>query len=375
MHSLIKLVVGNFSIMSFGDIYILIPLYMEARGLNDPKTIGWVISAYYAVSMISRPFAYRVVERFSFKLIFSVTSCACIVSGAGIALSGSEVLPIIFFRAVAGLSSSLFIVCLTVYQTLIVPEQARGSSFVLVTVGSIAPLISIVPIAEWLLRVGKTDLYVWLPIIPAFLCLFIAITFNLSDETIKMRSDWGSYKEVFACPALRVLFLSVILFSLTDAVIVSFAGLALEKKLLASSFISSQALTAILTRLFGFRLMDIIPRSRFAALSFTMTGGSIIAITFAKSNAAFMIWGAIYGFAMGYGFPLHLALIGDIVSERLRPKVTSLVWFFMSVSYFILPIIIGLLAGKFSFGIAYRIIMSCVVIAAPFVHMQFIKHF
>lgn len=274
----------------------------------------------------------------------------------------------------AGLASSLFIVCLTVYQTLIVPEQVRGSSFALVTVGSIAPLVSVVPIAEWLLRVGKTDLYIWLPIIPAFLCLLIATTFNLSDETIKMHSDWGSYKEVFACPALRVFFLSVILFSLTDAVIVSFTGLALEKKLLASSFISTQAFTAILTRLLGFRLMDIIPRSRFAALSFTMTGGSIIGITFAKSNAAFMIWGVVYGFAMGYGFPLYLALIGDIVSERLRPKVTSLVWFFMSVSYFILPIIIGLLASKFSFGKAYRITMTWVIVAAPFIHIQFKKY-
>jgi len=96
MHNLIKLIAGYFSIMSFGDIYFLIPLYMESCGLNDPIIIGWVISAYYAVSMISRPFAYRVVEKFSFKVIFAVTSCVCIASGAGVALSGSKVLSIIF---------------------------------------------------------------------------------------------------------------------------------------------------------------------------------------------------------------------------------------------------------------------------------------
>ncbi len=83
-------------------------------------------------------------------------------------------------------------------------------------------------------------------------------------------------------------------------------------------------------RIFGFRLMDMIPRTRLAALSFLVTGGSLFLATFAESNVFFIGCAIAYGIAMGFGFPLHLSLIGDAVSERPRPKATAMVWFLMS---------------------------------------------
>lgn len=372
---LLKLIAGNFSIVSFGTIYYLIALYMGSYGINDPRTIGWILAAYYAVSMLSRPFVGWIVEKLSFRTTLIAASCACVASGAGLALSGVAVPFILFFRATAGFSSSLFLVGLMVYQTLSVPEEVRGSSFTLVTVGTIAPLVIVVPLAEWLLKTGRLKLYIWFPVIPALLCLLVATMLPRYEETIKMHRNWGSYKEVFANPALRALLPSVILFSVTDAAIISFAGLALEKKLIASFFISSQAFTAVLIRLFGFRLMDVMPRSRLAALSFLVTSGSLFVATFAKSNAALVAWGIAYGVAMGYGFPLHLSLIGDAVSERLRPKATSLVWFFMAACYFVSPIITGYLATRFSFAIAYKIIMGCIIATAPIIHRHLSRRF
>lgn len=372
---LLKLITANFGIMCFGDIYFLVALYMESYGIDDPETIGWILSAYFAASALSRPFVGWVVEKFSFKPVLIVASVSCVASGAGVALSGASVPLILFFRAVAGLSSSLFLVAITTYQTLAVPEEVRGSSFTLVTAGTIAPLVTVVPLAEWLLRTGRPGLYIWFPIIPAFLCLFASASLQYSDGPVTKSRDWGSYREVFANPALKVLFPSVIFFAMTDAAIVSFAGLALEKNLVASAFISSEALTAVLIRVFGFRLMDVMPRSRLAALSFSVTACSLFAATFAKSNTAFIIWGVVYGVAMGYGFPLHLSLIGDAVSERLRPKATAMVWFLMSVCFFISPAITGYLASRLSFASAYRIIMVCIIATAPLVHRRFVRYF
>jgi MFS family permease len=372
---LLKLITANFGIMCFGDIYFLVALYMTNYGIDDPETIGWILSAYFAASALSRPFVGWVVERFSFKPVLIVASVFCVASGAGVALSGSSVPLILFFRAVAGLSSSLFLVAITTYQTLAVPEEVRGSSFTLVTAGTIAPLVTVVPLAEWLLRAGKPGLYIWLPVLPAFLCLFASMSLRPSDGVVTKSRDWGSYREVFTHPALRILFPSVICFAMTDAAIVSFAGLALEKKLVASAFISTQAFTAVLIRVFGFRLMDIMPRSRLAALSFLVTGGSLFAATFMESNMGFMAMGIVYGVAMGYGFPLHLSLIGDAVSERLRPKATAMVWFLMSVCFFLSPVITGYLARRFTFAVAYRIIMSCIIIVTPLIHRRFTKSF
>ncbi len=361
--------------MSFGNIYFLLALYMESYGIDDPETIGWILSAYFAASTLSRPFVGWIVERFSFKPVLVAASLACIASGAGVAFSGPSVPFILFFRAVTGLASSLFIVSLTTYQTLAVPEEVRGSSFTLVTAGTIAPLVTVVPIAEWLLKTGRAGMYIWLPIFPSLLCLFVALSLRTSDGSFSMRRDWGSYGEVFRNKALRILFFSVVFFAITDAAIVSFAGLALEKGLVASSFISAQALTAVLIRLFGYRLMDVMPRTRLAALSFSITAGCLFGATFAKSNAAFVLWGVLFGIAMGYGFPMHLSLIGDAVVDKLRPKATSMVWFLMAGCFFLSPVITGYLARWLSFAAAYRIIMGCILAAAPLMHRQFLKHF
>jgi MFS family permease len=372
---LIKLIAGNFGVMCFGNIYFLLALYMESYGIDDPETIGWILSAYFAASTLSRPFVGWVVEKFSFKPVLVAASVACMASGAGVALSGSSVPLIIFFRAVTGLSSSLFLVSLTTYQTLAVPEEVRGSSFTLVTAGTIAPLVTVVPLAEWLLKTGKPGMYIWLPVVPALLCLLVAISLRPSGGTFSTRRDWGTYQDVFRNRPLRILFISVMLFAMTDAAIVSFAGLALEKGLVASAFISAQALTAVLIRLFGFRLMDVLPRNRLAALSFGITAGCLFLATFVDSNVAFVVWGILFGIGMGYGFPLHLSLIGDAVPARLRPKATSMVWFLMAGCFFVSPVITGYLARRFSFAVAYRIITGGILVAVPIMHRQFNKVF
>jgi MFS family permease len=78
---------------------------------------------------------------------------------------------------------------------------------------------------------------------------------------------------------------------------------------------------------------------------------------------------------MGYGFPLHLSLIGDAVPARLRPKATSMVWFLMAGCFFVSPVITGYLARRFSFAVAYRIITGCILVAVPIMHRQFNKVF
>lgn len=128
-----------------------------------------------------------------------------------------------------GFGSSLFLVGLTTYQTLAVPEHIRGSSFTLATAGTIAPLVMILPLAEWLLRSGMYRAYIWFPVLAAAMCLAVAYSIGSSDEINISGADWGSYREVFKNPAIRVLFVSVILFAMTDAAIVSLAGLASEK--------------------------------------------------------------------------------------------------------------------------------------------------
>ncbi|GAB6280842.1 MAG: MFS transporter [Thermovirga sp.] len=366
-------ITGNFGIMAFGDIYFLLALYLQDVGVTDPRTLGWILGIYFAASTITRPITGVIIERFAFRPVMLASSILCLASGAGVALAGTSVPLILIFRALTGFSSSLFVVGLTTYQTLTVPEEVRGSSFTLASAGTIAPLIAILPIAEWMLRHGHSFLYIWSPLLPALLCYAVAFHLPPARDFELMKGNWGTYSDIFKIPASRTLLKSVILFAMTDAVILSMGGLALEKGVMASSFISSQALTGLMIRVFGFRAMDRLPRSRIAALTFGVTAASSIAITFVNSNTGMILWGVAYGIAMGYGFPMHLSLIGDADPERLRPKATSLVWFFMAGCYFVSPVLTGFLARWLSFAWSFRIICGTILLAAPFMYRQFQK--
>jgi len=367
----LRFLAGNFAIMAFGDLYFILALYMQGMGVTDPGTLGWILGIYFAASMITRPLAGFVLERFSLRRVMLAASFLCLVSGAGVALAGSSVPLILLFRALTGLSSSLFLVGLTTYQVLAVPEKSRGSSFTLASAGTIAPFIALLPIAEALLRRGYFSVYIWSPLLPAILCLAVSITIPSDDDLNLGNVYWGSYPEVLKLNASRTLLASVILFAMTDAAIVSMAGLALERGLLASSFISSQALTGMLIRLFGFKLMDRLPRNRLAAPCFSVTAFASVAVTFVKSDDWMIFWGVIYGIGMGYGFPLHLALIGDAVPARLRPKATTLVWFLMAGCYFVSPVLTGFIARYLNFAWAFRIICGAIILFAPKMHRRF----
>jgi MFS family permease len=370
-----RFISGNFGIMAFGDIYFLLALYLQDVGVTDPGTLGWILGIYFAASTITRPITGVIIERFRFRPVMLTSSLLCLASGTGVALAGQSVPLILGFRALTGFSSSLFIVALTTYQTLTVPEEIRGSSFTLASAGTIASLVAILPLAEWLLRHGHSQIFIWSPLLPALLCLAVAMSLPPAENFDLKRGNWGSYSDIFKIPASRTLLVSVVLFAMTDAVILSLAGLALEKGVLASSFISSQAMTGLLVRVFGFRIMDRIPRSRVAAFTFAVTAGSSIAITFVSTNSGMILWGIVYGVAMGYGFPMHLSLIGDAVSERLRPKATSLVWFFMAGSYFASPVITGFIARSLDFSWAFRIICGAILLSVPFMYRQYRKSF
>lgn len=367
---LMLLFLTNFGLMGISNTYYMLAPYLRRLGVSSPATIGWVLGMYYGANTFSRPLVGWFVERFSFRTSLLGGGLAVLASTAGLALAGASVPGILFWRALTGLASSLYIVALTTYQTLAVPEERMGSSFALVSAGSIAPLITFVPLSEWILYGGNNLLYIWLPPATALFCLILSVSFPLDEGgRLKEAKDRrGTYRELFALPAARTLFLSQTLFSLTDAAMLSLALLAGALGLVTSSFISANAAVSILIRLTCFRLLDRIPRMKMAALTLGFTSLALILATFAQSNLAFMLCGSLFGVGMGFGFPLHLALIGDVSPPHLRAKTTSMVWFFMSACFFVSPLLIGYLTDLIGVPGAFRSFSIPLLIAAPLIH-------
>jgi len=365
-----KFFAANFAIMSLSNVYYLLAPYLKMYAIVDPGIIGWVLGSYYAASTFSRPLVVRLVEKYGIYATMVGAACVNLISSAGVALAGPSIPLVLFWRILTGIASSLFLVSITTYQVLSVPDEIRGSSFALVSAGCIAPLVTAVPLSEWLLHHGHPLLYIWLGPFVSLLSLLLVMSFK--DDVMpgkKKQQDWGSYSDAFRLASVRALFVSIIFFSLTDACILSLAGLAMEKGLVASSFISANAALSVFIRLFLFRHLDRLPRMKMAASMISITSLALFLCTFAGNNMMFMFCGILFGLGMGYGFPMHLALAGDVVPLNLRPKVTSLVWFLMALSFFFCPLIIGYLSAIFDYQTSFRILSATIFIAAPLIHI------
>ncbi|MBN1332729.1 MAG: MFS transporter [Synergistales bacterium] len=369
-----KFFTANFAIMSLSNVYYLLAPYLKMYGIVDPGVIGWILGSYYAASTFSRPLVVRLVEKYGIYATMVGAACVNLISSAGVALAGPSIPLVLFWRIFTGIASSLFLVSITTYQVISVPDEIRGSSFAIVSAGCIAPLVTAVPLADWLLHHGHPIAYIWLGPVVSLLSLFLVISFQKDvDLGSKKQQDWGSYSEVFRLASVRALFISILFFSFTDACILSLAGLAMEKGLVASSFISANAALSVFIRLFLFRHLDRLPRMKMAASMISITSVALFLCTFAGNNLIFMICGILFGLGMGYGFPMHLALAGDVAPPNLRPKVTSLVWFIMALSFFFCPLIIGYLSALFDYQASFRLISGLIFLAAPFIHIYLWK--
>jgi len=351
----------QFTIMGVSNIYYLLASYLHYLDVTNPVVLGWAMGIYYAASTVVRPFVGWLVERFSFRVTMLLGSGGCFAATLGLALSGSFMESIIFWRAFMGVASSLFIVSITTFQALEIPDEKRGSAFTFVSAGSIAPLLLLVPLAEWMLHRGYLQLYIWSPPIMALTCMFLVFTVKSSEEHSETRRSWGTYRELFALPEARTVFLATSLFAFTDAAMVSLAALAMAKSLSATLFISANALTSIIARLFFPSFLDRIPRIPASPVAIALTSGALVLATYTKASLPFCLVGVLFGLGMGFGFPLHLTLTADLTPPRLRAKATSMSWFFMSCSFSLCPVLLGYLARAFGMITAYRLLFILIL--------------
>jgi len=360
---------SNFAIMSFSYVYFLLPLYLDHAGLKSQATIGWILGAYYAAATLPRPIMALVVERFPFRVSLSGAAVCCVLGSTGLALSGVSLPLLILSRVLMGFGFGLFIVSLTTYQTMVIPQEVRGGDFALITIGAMAPFLVVVPFLDWLLRHNGYGIYVWIGPVVALACAMVGATFSGVDrERAGKKEVWGTYPELLRLPGARVLFLAVFIYAMTDAAIISIPTLAMSKGLLSSFFMVSFAVGAILIRVVGFRLMDTFPKDVIYTAMTALTSLSLFGTSFSGSSASFAFWGFVYGIGVGVGFPLSLAMIGDVAPPELRPKATALVWFILDGCFFITPVILGYASSFLGVAGAFRAIPGMLFFAAPAVY-------
>ncbi|MDR2137750.1 MAG: MFS transporter, partial [Synergistaceae bacterium] len=282
-----------------------------------------------------------IVEQVGVKRTLAASAAFCF----GIAFfmfAAASFWPLLWIRLAMGCSYGIFVVALTTYQSLVIPEEIRGLAFVYITLGALACLFTVVPLADWCLVRNHTITFLTIPLFMASLCVVLSFRLpSFSPQTDVSAKGWGTWGELYRDTPFWRIVTSCALFGLCDASIVYLPSLALSMKLVPSSFIVANGLGALTMRILGRGFFNRYPRYVFAGPSLLVMAVFLCLTTAATSNLWLSGCGFFYGLGMGYGFPAHLALTGDLAPARLRAKSSSLVHFCYDASWLVLPVIVG----------------------------------
>ncbi|MCL1940936.1 MAG: MFS transporter [Synergistaceae bacterium] len=336
------LIAITWAIYCYSNAYFFMPVYL---GLHQfPKELtGILVGAFYAATTLVRPFGGFITERAGIKrtLIISAVSCICAATLKFFTLSFA---PLLLIRILMGCSFGIFIVALTTYQSLVIPEESRGVAFAYISIGSLGCLATVVPLADLLLSYQCEKFYLSLPIISAFFCMILSIKLPPLPENVKKTTEnqeWGTWGELYENTPFWRIAASNALFNLCDAANIYLPAFAIAMKLVPSSFSVAVAIGAFTVRTLGGKIFTIFPRYALAGPSLFTMALSLILSAYATNNALFFMCGLLFGAGMGYGYPAQLSLIGDLAPAKLRAKLSSLVHFCIDISWFLIPLYMG----------------------------------
>ena len=358
------LAISFYLVFGFSNVGYLLPIYYKQIGVKSTDAAGLLVGVFYIASVMSRPFLGGVVNVLGFRRLFYLSGFLSITSSIVVYLAGTSFWPGFIARAVLGISAGLFQVGLGTYQALAFEPSRRGRAFSLIMAGGLAPMMTIVPIADILLKGGHNTIYILIPLLicvaasvitPSIPGLDSVTPHNEGDKTV---STFRGIVECFKIRPLRIAFLSCFLFSISDATAAFMGSMAASVGLMASLFLSPNAVVGVIMRLFFGGLLDKFHRGFLASITTLVTASALLLATFFPSEQMFIALGMIYGVGMGLGFPLHLALVSDCAPRELQAQAVSMSWFLMGMSFSVVPLISGSLESWLGAVTSFRLMVA-----------------
>ncbi len=367
---IVSLIIINIAIYSYSNAFFFLAPYLAVRGYSAASA-GILVGAFYAATTAVRPLGGWITEHAGVRRSMIFSALLCLVCALALQLYEGPFLWFVGVRVVMGVGYSIFMVALTTYQALSVAESKRGLAFVLVSVGSLVPMFTVVPLTDYLVRNDLGQFYYLLPIAAAAVSLFLALRLrpakNPHPSADGSPMKWGSYGDLFRdTPAGKIIF-SCFFFGLCDSSIVFVGNVFLERNLVPSWFIFSLGGGALIIRIAGRNFFNRYSRTAFAGPSFLLMALCLLGVSAAESPASLVAWGFFYGLGMGFAYPAHLAFTADLAAPPLRAKASALVHFSMDLSWFLLPLYMGFGSSLFGTQTAFRLFALLCIAAAGMV--------
>ena len=352
----------------YSNVCYLLPIYYGQLGFTLAEG-GAMLSAFYFSTMLFRLFLGNLLVQWGFRKFFAAGAVITVASALWCVFSGDSFAATFTARFLYGAGTAFPQIGLATYQSLTFNEYERGRAYSLIMAGGIAPMMTAVPLCDWLLARGHLTLYILVPfIMTAALAVLTLVLLDTSDVklekySLKRRNPFDGFGSCLKIPRLLLALVTMFLFSLADATASFMSSMTASFGLLASYFLSSNAMTAVTMRLFFAKALDRYPRWKVAApLTFVMTLSMLFA-AINPSRISLIILGLIFGVCMGFGFPLSLALVSDCAPRNLQPQANSLTWFLIAVDFTVVPVITSFF-GEFTSPVTSFRVTAVLILAA-----------
>jgi len=355
-----------FALVTINASYLL-PVYHAKLGYS-PQEAGWLITGFYITSTLSRLFLGNVIVALGFKRIFLLAGLISIAGSIGVATGGLNFWLVMLSRGAQGLGVSLFQVSITIYQALAFSSAERGRAYSLIMAGNLAPMMSVVPLADWMLFNGYDNVYILIPIISTAAAILFTRkipTLEIPSETKPtaghFKSPFYGFSGCFRIPFFRLAMLSLFLFALTDALAAFMSPMTTYHGLPASLFLTANAIFGVGMRLFFGKTLDRFPRWKLSIPIIIIMLLALLLVSAFPSKTSMIALGSLFGIGMGFGFPLNIALVSDAVPSVLQPQAISLAWFIVGFSFGFMPILSGWLGESMGPTAAFQIIAFAIL--------------
>jgi len=293
--------------------------------------------------MTIRPLAGWLLENFGIRRTL-VWSGAFSFVGCFFLFFKQSVILLFIGRAVSGASYGVYSAGLLSYQALCVSEKTRGKMFSLLVVGSTLSMASATPLGEWFLLSSRETLYLAVgPVLSALCCLLGGRVGEGEMGEIRacVEKPWGTYNELFSLRPFLLLVITGTTIALVDATIINIPLLSAERGLVASYFLTSSAVAAVVVRMMGSSLINTLPRVVLLAPCGILMAGATILTSLFPTDLVFIAGGTLFGAGIGVGWPMLHALVADFLDPELLPKGSSTALLFYDGGFSAAPLIAG----------------------------------
>ena len=342
------LALSYFFVFGLSNVSYFLSVYYARAGAITAREAGLVVSVFYIVSVFSRPFLAYVLSRLGFRKLFSLATLLFVAGSVAMALFGLSFWPAFLSRAVLGLASSLYKIGFSTYQALAFGPSERGRAYALIMVGELMPLVLAAPLAETLIGMDLPRLYIWTPVLMSIAAGVAASRIPPLPAEVSaagghpaFRNPFRGMGECLRTRAFALALLSTFFFSMADAGASFMSSMTASYGLMASYFLSFNALVGIAVRLLFSRGLDRFAKGPLAALCAVCTSGAVLMASVDPSESSLTLLGVLFGVGMGFGFPLHLALAADSAPPHRQAQASAMTWFAIGLNFSLVPLFMG----------------------------------